>query len=299
MSDRPRTVGDYLKMAGLTNQPAETPEQPKQAAKTETPKPAPAQPKTAEKEEGDAGYRREAKGEAKQEARGEASDGHNPREDHMSAEAQDTGKSAQVEEGQVLYDARLIKTAAQKALLERNILIPDEKVAEATWASIQAAEQAQAKQAAAQKQAELEHQGAMMYTGMMKQSAAVQLASGEIDLAGAYKAAALAGCDVNEILTKAAQIKKAMADGAYAAMPHDTFFAGQQGLAARNVSETQSAAGAGTATQEYHAEGEAGTRGPVEGPDEKTERMVDHVTLPGNPGVNHGQRVDQGKGLGA
>lgn len=235
-------------------------------------------------------------GHAKQEPRGEAADGHDRRYDHEQGETQDTGKSA----GRVQYDQDLIKTAAQKELLEvHGILVPDAKVAAVTLEALQAQEATKAAAAEQAKKAEIDALGSSIYDAMTKRATAMQLAFGEIDLQTAAKTAAALGADLNAIVTSAREmVKNASPDGSGAATGHDVFFAGQLGSAARSVSESQRAAGDGTATEEYHVEGERGTRGPVQGPDENTTKMVDSATIPGNPGLNHSQRVDQGKGLG-
>ena len=55
----------------------------------------------------------------------------------------------------------------------------------------------------------------------------------------------------------------------------------------------------GSTTETRDIEAISGTRGAVSGSgDDKLKRFTDVATLPGNPGVNHGQVVDQGKKLG-
>ena len=299
-----RTLNEYLKSAGLrADNPAN--QQPKQAAAQQ---PQPKQAAQGKAAEG-------SSAPARQESRGEAAGGHKPRQDHTDAEAQDTGATGgetaaqaapnkeasvpQVNAGQVVYDPDLVKTAAQQWCLENGMLVPDANKAQAIYDSHVKTAQAQ-KQAEEQKiAAELEARGAVMYHGMVKESAAFQIATGEMDMAGAMKTAAYLGCQLNDLVGRAREIKTAMTDVEVAATPNDVFFAGQKGMAARSGSSQvlQGAARNGNTT-EFDPEATQGTRQPAHGPDENTQRMVDTVTMPGNPGVNHGQKVDQGKGLG-
>lgn len=290
-----KTLDDFLKTAGIRLDAA--PQQPKQAAAPAKP----AQPKQAADTSA-----------ASQPSHGEAPGGHKPRQDHTDAEVQDTGatggqtaaqaapaKEAQVEAGQVLYDRSLIKTAAQEWCLEQGMLVPDEKVAERLFNESQMAEQAQQKQAEAEKRAMLEEQGKILFQGMLKESAAYELARGEMTLEDATKVARYLGCGLDGLCKEAREIKQAMTDVEVAAVPNDIFFAGQKGMAARTgSSRVLQAAAQNGATTEFEPEAVGGTRQPAHGPDENTRRFVDTATMPGNPGLNHGQEVDQGKGLG-
>jgi hypothetical protein len=283
-----RKLGDYLKVAGINVEPQEEPAK-KEAAAPEQPKQA--APATSQKDEAPAG-------------------GHKPQDKQHEAPAGDTGeqiadkvtKSAQQEgkiaAGTVQYDPALIKTAAQKWCLEElGALIPNEKTAQALYdEAVNRAKTAQA-QEEAKLAAQLEAQGAAIYRGQVKESAAFQLANGDLSIADVCKVAAQVGCDVNEIVHKARELKLA-ADGAAAAVTNDTFFSGALGTAARTgSSNTQQAAERNNNTTEYQVDAQAGTRPEQNGPNEKDMRFVDTATLPGNPGLNHGQSVDQGKGL--
>lgn len=301
-----RTLGDFMKTAGLKfDEPKEpaTPAPAKEAsapaaapAPAVAPAPAPAAAPAA------AAPAKTAEGGESSQPTTEPAGGHDPRDKRTDGEAQDTGKSASVEPakiaaGQVQYDPEIIKTAAQQWCLDQGVLVADEKIAQSLYDdAISRAEQAKSAEAA-QKHAALERQGIAMYHGMLKESAAYQLAAGEIDLQGAAKTAAAIGADVNQIVAHARELKQAMTDVEIAAVPNDVFFAGQQGMAARSSSsETLGGAAQNGNTTEFTPAATAGTRQPAHGPDENTRGMVDVVTLPGNPGLNHAQAVDQGKG---
>ena len=289
-------LADYIKTAGLR---LDNPSNPGQG-------------KAAESDQGDCPKGGHPAPQATQESRGEAPGGHAKRDDHTDPEHQDTGaagsnsasqaapaKEATVSPGKVVYDPALIKTAEQKWCLDQGYLIPDpSKAAQIYQDHVKTAELQ--KQAEEEKVArEIEARGAVMYQGMVKESASYQLATGQIDMSQAAHTAQYLGCSPTAIVKRAQQIKSAMTDVEIAATPNDVFFAGQKGMAARTgSSEVLQGAARNNATTEFTPEATQGTRQPAQGPDENTQRFVDTATLPGNPGLNHGQQVDQGKGLG-
>jgi len=217
------------------------------------------------------------------------------------APATEPAKAAEAPEpavnpGQVIYDPNLIKTAAQKWCMENGMLIPDPRVAEAICA--QHASQTKAAHLQAQEKVaeELRAQGTVLYHGMVKESCALQLASGEITLEQAAKLAAMIHVPLAAILERA---KQAATDCESAASANAVFFGSERGRAARsNDSQTLQAADRNNATTMYAPPALGGGREPVSGQDENSTRMTTPVTLPGNPGLNHGQTVEQGKGLG-
>lgn len=285
-----RTLADYLKVAGVVASPEKKAEQePAKAAAAPAPKKTAAPAAPAKKAAAPA-PKKEAGGlteDGKQPSHGEASDGHSPRDKHTEGETQDTGgKSAEIS-----------KTAEQKWLSERGIEIADAKLAAAYYQ--REVEAAQAQKVAEQQKmaAELEARGVIQYHGMLKESCAIRLAEGEAQMIDACKVAGITGCDVNDILRRASEIKK-LAEQLAAASPMPALVGNQLGSAARtNNSETMAGAERNGMTTDYRPEAVGGTRGPV-APDEKLIRFVDAATLPGNPGLNHGQPVDQGKGPG-
>lgn len=291
MSNPTRTLADYLKLAGVvTTEPAKT-----AAAAPAAPAPTPAPAKTAA----------EGITPPSQPSRAEPAGGVTPRDDHTEPPKSNTGGDSgdagdvtmKNAEAPVMYDPAIIKTAEQKALLEMGILIPDEKLAHQIYqskvAEYQAAKTAEQRKIAAQ----MEDLGKMQLHGMWKESCAMQVAEGEATLQDVMKIASLVGCDYKDILARAEQIQK-VAGQLAAATPHSAFFDDQLGSAARvSSSHVMQGAESNQNTTEFSPEATAGTRGPTQGLDEKLIRMTDTVTLPGNPGVNHGQKVDQGKGL--
>lgn len=279
-----RTLGEYLKIAGVVTTP-EPAQQPKQAAA------APAQRAPQPKQ---------ASVPANHDQPGtEPTDGRKPRDDSGEKETQDTGgtNTPEKEENKgaqapVMYDPNIIKTAAQKALLDLGILVPDPQAAEALYRNKVAEVQATKKAHIDKMASEMEARGALMYHGWVKQATADGLARGEATMDDVYDSAALIGCSPEEILSLARQKHAQLT----AARPASAFFRDQLGSGARvNSSHVMQASEANNNTTEFNPNATAGTRGPVEGPDERALRMTDTVTLPGNPGVNHGQKVDQGR----
>jgi len=210
----------------------------------------------------------------------EPAGGHELPKKSTDAPAQDTGKSAE-------------KTAAQKWLEERGITVADPKVAEAMVQG--AAKTAEANKVAyLEKRAEEERlRGALFYQGMVRESCAYKLASGEMSLQEAAAVAPTTGCDVSVIVKRAEQLQAAVSSPA--------LIGGLLGTAAKtDVSAVTQVAdqNANTSTTR-DIEAIEGTRKGTSGIDEKVLRFVDVWTLPNNPGLNHGQAVDQGKGPGA
>lgn len=193
----------------------------------------------------------------------------------------------------VEYDPSIIKTAAQLALLERGMLIPDEKIAEAHYALIYAQEQEAVKTAEQEKVAVLEEQGKHLYRGMMKESAATELALGKTKIAEVSRLCGALQLNLDEVV-KLARVKKAEADGAAAATGSDVLFSGDHGSAARPTSEAQMAANRNGNTTEFTPAAVAGTRAPTS-TDPIAGGMSGSANLPGNPGLNHGQAVDGGR----
>jgi hypothetical protein len=200
--------------------------------------------------------------------------GHKPRATKDEAEKQDTGK-----------------TAEQIWLSQHGVDVKDVKVAEMLFAQ-------QVKIAEQEKFAELEKfateercRGVLQYHGQMIEQAAIGLATGQGDYKTAEYVSAITRVPLTTITKRAEEIA--------GALPHAALVGGDLGRAARvNDSRTLQAAEENGATTIFRPDGEAGTRAPVTGQDEKTLRFVDKYVLPGNPGLNNGQAVDQGKGLG-
>lgn len=196
----------------------------------------------------------------------------------------------------VLYNPSIIKTAEQKWLLEnQGILIPDESKAKEIYGNF-------AKTAEATKQAELnkfaaemEARGVLQLHGMMKESCAMQLAGGEVSHADVIKTAAWTGCSVADIVKRANELKK-IAELA-AASPEAAFFGSERGRAARtDDSEVMRAAERNQNTTSFEPEAVSGTRPAARGSDGKDLRFQETVVIPNNPGLNHGQQTDNGKG---
>jgi len=260
-----RTLNDFLAQAGI-----------KTAAPVATPAAAPAveAPKTAAKTAS------EGKGTIPpSQPTTEAAGGHKPRDKKTDEAVQDTGKAA------------ASKTAAQESLSKLGIEVADAAFAETLWTE-------QVKKAEAVKRAELEKRaaevrahGALMYQGMIAENAAWKLASGETSLDEARIVANVLGIDVTEIVKRAEQIG--------GALPSPALVGGNLGSAARTDNSVVMRKGeeAKTEIQTREVEAIAGTRAPVSGADDKLKKMTDVMVLPGNPGLNHGQAVDQGKGL--
>jgi len=291
----PRTLAEYLKIAGVESvgeqkEASAEPKQPAKKAEQPPAKKAEQTPNQPAKKAEQTPAKKESGGlmeDGKQPSHGEAAGGHEPRDKHTEGETEDTGGSKSAE----------TKTAEQQWLSERGVDVSDAKTAKYLYDREMAALQEQ-KEAHQQKLAqELEARGAIQYHGMLKESCAIRMADGEASLQDASKVAAIVGCDVNDIVGRASEIRK-VAEQLAGAQPAPALVGNQWGSAARiNNSESMGAAERNDNTTDYRPEAVGGTRGPV-APDEKLIRFVDVATLPGNPGLNHGQPVDQGKGPG-
>jgi hypothetical protein len=195
----------------------------------------------------------------------------------------------------VQYNPAIIKTAEQKWLLDnKGILIPDAKTASEIYSTLANKAQAE-KNAELQKvAAEFEARGVLQYRGMLKEACAMQLADGTATQFDVIKTAKWINCNPSEIVARAAELKKlaelAAAEGGAA------FFGNERGRAARTSdSEMLAAAERNQNTTSFEPEAVSGTRPATRGTDEKELRFVDTVTMPNNPGLNHGQKTDNGK----
>jgi hypothetical protein len=195
----------------------------------------------------------------------------------------------------VQYNPAIIKTAEQKWLLEnKGILIPEAKTAAEVYANYVKAAQSE-KHAEMQKTAaEFEARGVLQYRGMLKEACAMQLADGTATQFDVIKTAKWINCNPSEIVARAAELKKlaelAAAEGGAA------FFGNERGRAARTSdSEMLAAAERNQNTTSFEPEAVSGTRPATRGTDEKELRFTETVTLPNNPGLNHGQKTDNGK----
>jgi hypothetical protein len=286
-----RTLNEFLSQAGVkvaAASPAATSTATTDAGKTAaaaTPAKAPAAvAKTAGKETIP----------ASQPSKGEAAGGHKPREEKTEKEVQDTGAKGGMSAAASTpgKSAAVTKTAAQNALAQKGIVIEDAKVAEITYNAL-VSQLEQEKQAELNKYAsEMRAQGALMYQGMIQESTAWKLANGEAEVKEAQLVASVLQIPVDDIIKRAEQIGGAMTSPA--------LVGGMLGSAARTDSSETMRAGErnGSTTETRGVEAISGTRGPVSGADDKLKRFTDVFTLPGNPGLNHGQVVDQGKKLG-
>jgi len=205
--------------------------------------------------------------------------GKDPRETHMESETQDTGKEASL-------------TLAQKWLRENGVFVQDTKKAEFLFAQ-------QMKLAELEKFSELEKfaeeercRGAIFYQGMVKESTALRAALNQATVDDVCKVAYAMGIDPEHILKRAEE----MAAAVHSADP--ALVGDHLGTAARvDSSHTTQAADENGATTSFRPAAVGQTRTPVSGDDPKLFRFTDIWTLPGNPGLNLGQAVDQGKGL--
>lgn len=196
----------------------------------------------------------------------------------------------------VLYNPAVIKTAEQKYLLdEHGILCTDPVKAAALVGTFQKSAQATKHAELNKFAAEMEARGILQLHGMMKESCAMQLASGEqVSQIDVIKTAAWTGCSVADIMQRATELKK-IAELA-AASPEAAFFGSERGRAARtDDSEVMRAAERNQNTTSFEPEAVSGTRPAARGIDAKELRFQDTVTLPNNPGLNHGQQTDNGK----
>lgn len=257
------TLAEYLKIAGVQVAPAKTAAKKEPATAPETPPAPPA-------------------GACNGKNPAEPAGGKKPQEPNEPP-TQDTG-----ERKKAMIDPVFLQTEEQRWLASNGVFIGDTKVASIVYAQ-QAAAYEQAKTAEVEKLAtELRSQGALMYHGMLNESTAMRMADGQATIQDACKTAAWTGVDVASIIKRAELLQ--------AAMPHPALVDGQLGAAARPSSRAQQAAETSRNTVEFEPEAAAGTRQPVVGQDEKLTRFTDVMTLPGNPGLNHGMSVDQGRG---
>lgn len=274
----PKTIADYLAAAGvkIAASPAPPPAPPS----------PPAQQKTAARGTRSASNSKVAADEGDERSKDTRKDERDDLDDRASrSEDKDSEKKEERSTGSEA------KTAAQLWLEDQGIIVRDPAVAEYVAA-------ATAKQAEYVKMSELEKlaeeeraRGAIFYQGMVKESMAMQLALRQASLEQAKIAARLIGVPVESIVKRAEQLAAAVGEPALVGT--------DLGRAAReNDSQTMAAASQNDNTTTYVPEAAQGTRAPVRGQDERTLRFIDVWTLPGNPGLNHGQRVDLGQPLG-
>jgi hypothetical protein len=203
----------------------------------------------------------------------EPADGHKLPDKSTEAPAQDTGK-----------------TAAQQWLAARGINVAHPQVAEAMIAGVAKTAEA-TKFAHLEKRAEEERlRGELFYEGMVRKSCAYKLASGEMSIEEAAAVAPTCGTNIHALVKHAEQLQAAMGSPA--------LVGGLLGSAAKVDASavTQVADKNDNTSTTRDIEAIEGTRKGTSGIDEKVLRFVDVWTLPGNPGLNHGQAVDQGKG---
>lgn len=193
-------------------------------------------------------------------------------------------------------------TPAQEAMLK---LASDPKVAEAFVAREQKLAE-MSKTAELEKMAkEQEARGAIFADGIYKRSAVLDLAMGlatgaspQEMQAGYFKVAALCrmlGCNMADIIQPARHLaKQAMLDAADAGQ---ALVSGQWGEGARPTSATMQGAERNGSTSMVTPEGVPEGVQPTRGLQPEMLGFQDTVTIPGNPGLNHGQKVDQGKGM--
>lgn len=272
-----RNLNDFLKQAGVVvagAQPAAAPVAPvtktaAPVAKTKVADIAPSMPST------------------------EAAGGKEPRKKNTEDNKQDTGATGGDTAAAATKGASMNKTAAQLALSRKGINIEDAKIAQIAYDAL-VVQGEQQKQAELEKcAAELRAQGALMYQGMCIESTAMKLATGEATIEDAKAVAALCSVNVGDLIKRAEQLQAATSSPA--------LIGGMLGSAARvdssRVMEAAERNGGTTETRDIEAI--SGTRAAVsDSGDDKLKRFVDVMVLPGNPGLNHGQVVDQGKKLG-
>lgn len=304
-----RTVGDFLKIARVAVTP--TTEEPAKAAAAAAPAPAAAAAEPA---------KAAAKGSAGKTIPATTPvGGKKPANDPTEKNPQDTGATGSetaaqaapakeasvnnlgliVENGKVVgIDTGVYKTAQQQALARAGVFITDPATAATVFEQNKIAAE-QTKKAELEKFAQEErYRGMLQYHGMTQESCAMQLADGQIGIADVLKTAAWTNCDARAIIARAEELKK-IASQLAAATSSPALVDGLLGSAARtNSSEVMAAAERNGNTTETTNDAVAQTRGPTSGIDEKLLRFDTPVTLPGNPGLNQGQKVDQGKKLG-
>jgi hypothetical protein len=276
-----RTLSDFLEKAGVKlASPAAAPVA--DAGKTAAAVPATAPAKTATPVK--------AAGEGKgtippaQPSVGEANKGHKVRDEKNEHEAQDTGAAG----------AKAASKTAQQLDLERaGIVVSDPKLAADLHAELVKKAEADKRAAQAEKAAEVRAYGALIYQGMIQENTAWKLATGEASLDEAASVAKALGVSLEDIRKQAEQIG--------GALPSPALVGGNLGSAARvdNSVVMRKGEEAKQEIQTRDVEAIGGTRAPVSGADDKLKKFTDVITLPGNPGLNHGQAVDQGKALGA
>jgi hypothetical protein len=199
----------------------------------------------------------------------------------------------------VQYDPAVFKTAEQKALLAQGIVIPDEGTAKMVFDS-QVQKQAEAKQAEQQaKVAELEARGALMLRGMTKESAAMNLVLadkfGREEQLYVAKVAGMCRCPQSEIYKLATELKK-LAE-MEAARGTDSWVVEGFGRGARAEDGNMIEKAEGQkALQQFESSASAGTKATVPFGSPEDKAFQDTVTIPNNPGLNHGQKTDNGKG---
>jgi hypothetical protein len=214
------------------------------------------------------------------------------KKEEKAEEKKEEGKKVEETKGAAVeYDPACITTAQQQWLLERGVVVPDAKTAEILF-NQQLVQGEQVKMAELETLAEEERcKGALQYHGMLKESTAMRLAEGEATAEDVVKVASWIGIAPAEIVKRAEQLA--------AAATSPALVDGHLGTAARITSAVQAAAEHNNNTTEFSPEAASGTRGPVSTQDEKLFRFTDTFVLPGNPGLNYGMTVNQGKGFSA
>jgi hypothetical protein len=125
--------------------------------------------------------------------------------------------------------------------------------------------------------------GILQYHGMLKESAAMRLATGQCSMDDVSNVAAWIGMRPGEIVKRAEALR--------AATPSPALVNGYWASAARPGSQVQMAAEDNSNTTQFTPSDVAR---PTSGSDEKLMRFTDTMVLPGNPGLNHGMRINQG-----
>jgi hypothetical protein len=188
------------------------------------------------------------------------------------------------------------KTAAQAWLSEhQGIEVKDPAKAEALVGTFKFAQEQQKVAAMQAYDAEQSAIGALQYHGMLKESMAMAIADGTASKLDVVKTAAWTGTSVQALVARANELTK-IAELA-AASAGEAFFMGQRGAGGRM--EGQGAVGRAAQVQsnlqEWTSEASSGTRAASRGIDGAELGFQDTVTLPNNPGLNHGQKTENGK----
>lgn len=199
----------------------------------------------------------------------------------------------------VQYDPAVLKTAEQQALLKAGIVIPDEATAKMVFDQHQKVAQASKTAEQQAKVAELHARGAITLHGMTAESTAMELALAEkvasTDRLHVVKVAAMCGVTAQSIWNRASELRK-LAEMA-AAQSGESWVTQQYGRGARNEDGNMLQHAEGQRQlQQFESDASAGTRQPKPFGGPEDTRFQDAATLPGNPGLNHGQVVNQGKG---